>query len=315
MDRSSHSGVVAVLGANGFIGRHLVRRLRETAIPVIAFSRSFPPDYEDIIGHKVDTRLMDLVHVLETHALLQGVSTVVQLINSSSPGMANNRVTADIAVNVSPHVGFIQSCVMANVRSFIFLSSGGTVYGNPLVLPIAEEHPNKPLNSYGMTKIVVEQYLEMLAAGSAMGEIRLRVSNPFGPGQDNKRGQGLVPTIMNNHRRGIPVTIFGDGTSLRDYIYIDDLIDAIVASIALPSATGPINIGSGTGKSILDVVNAIETASGGRIALQFADARPTDAKSNVLDASKARAILGWEARTTFEVGIARTIEAWVEKAP
>lgn len=313
MKKSGSSPVVGVMGANGFIGRHLVRRLCATNIPVIAFGRSFPPDYEEIIGHPVDVRLMDLDHVLETHALIQDVSTVVQLINSSSPGMANNRVTADISVNVIPHIACIESCIMADVGKFIFLSSGGTVYGNPLFLPISEDHPTKPLNSYGMTKLVVERYLEMLTAGSGMGYTSLRVSNPFGPGQENKKGQGLVPTIMNNHRRGLPVTVFGDGASLRDYLYIDDLIDAIMASIVEPAAMGPINIGSGIGKSILDVVAALEAATGEKIGVEFAAARPTDAKSNVLDPAKAEAVLGWRAKTEFSEGIARTIERWTAR--
>jgi UDP-glucose 4-epimerase len=307
MTNARRAPVIGVMGANGFIGRHLIRRLCEADIPVIAFGRSFPPDYQEIIGHSIDIRLMDLEHVLETHAIIQDVSTVVQLINSSSPGMANNRVIADISVNVIPQISCIESCIMAGVGKFIFLSSGGTAYGNPLFLPISEDHPTRPLNSYGMTKIVVERYLEMLTASSKMGYTSLRVSNPFGPGQEFKRGQGLVPAIMNNHRRGLPVTVFGDGASLRDYIYIDDLVDAIMASIALPPSMGPINIGSGIGQSILNVIAAMEVATGEKIAVEYGAARPTDVQSNVLDSSKAATVLGWRAKTEFTDGIARTI--------
>ncbi|MEN2786389.1 NAD-dependent epimerase/dehydratase family protein [Sphingomonas qilianensis] len=304
------SRVVGVLGANGFIGRHLVRRLRANNIPVIAFGRNFPPDYDEIIGFRVDTRIIDLTDVLETHALLQGVTTVVQLINSSSPGMANNRVTSDITVNILPQVSFIESCIMAGVGSFVFMSSGGTIYGNPHSVPISEDHPTRPLNSYGMTKKVVEQYLDMLTGPSAMGYAALRVSNPFGPGQDNKRGQGLVATVIKNHERGLPVTVWGDGTSLRDYIYIDDLIDAIMSTMDRPAVRRPINIGSGVGKSILDVIGSLERAIGEPIMVEFTSARPTDASSNVLDPTLAADLLGWRAQTSFDEGIARTVAAW-----
>ena len=273
----------------------------------IAFGRDFPSDYEAIVGGQVERRRVNFQNTLEAHATLQGVSVVVQLVNSSSPGMANQRVVSDIEVNVIPHVAFIESCVMANVKYYIFLSSGGTVYGDPKSIPINEEHPTEPLNSYGMTKLMVEQYLRIIASGSDMHFASLRVSNPFGPGQEQRRGQGLIPAVLSSHERGLPISVFGDGANQRDYIFIDDLMDAIIACLKSNPIDGAVNIGSGRGHSILDVISEIERNLDVKLQRIFLPSRPTDATSNILDISKAHAALCWRPKISFEVGLQKTV--------
>jgi UDP-glucose 4-epimerase len=199
---------------------------------------------------------------------------------------------------------------MANVESYIFLSSGGTIYGPPEYLPIKEDHPTRPISSYGMTKMIVEQYLRLLCRNSAMRYTSLRVSNPFGPGQDTIKGQGLVASILKCLSETRPVTVYGDGRSERDYIYVDDLIDAICAAIDRPPIGGAINVGSGIGRSILDVVAALEDVMLRDIPVLFADERTTDARSNILDPAKARDLLGWAPKTDFMDGLRMTVQAF-----
>lgn len=302
--------VIGVFGANGFIGRHVVGRLAAMGAEVIAFGRDFPPDFHDAVGSHVETRRIDITDELETHATLQGVTHVIQLINTSTPAMGNKRVVADLALNVAPQVSFIESCIMAGVKNFIFISSGGTVYGIPKRKPIPETHPTSPLNSYGLGKLMVEYYLNMLTRGSDLGYTVLRVSNPFGPGQLSHKGQGLVPAVLKQFAAGAPVTIFGDGLSERDYIYIEDVVDAIIACIDRGPLNDAINIGSGHGRTVLEVIDAIEEVLGQPIDRTFTEARFTDTPCNVLDISKAKQLLGWTPRTDFQEAIRVTVDAY-----
>lgn len=304
------SDVVGVFGANSFLGRYVVRSLAQDGIPVVAFGRKFSDDFRAFVGLPIEIRIVDFEDELETHASLQGITHVVQLVNTSNPAMANKRVVADLQQNVIPHVSFIESCISSSVKNFVFISSGGTVYGIPDQKPIAESHPSNPLNSYGMAKRIVEKYLVMLSRGTHLGYSVLRVSNLFGPGQTALKGQGLIPTILYRNAHDLPVTVFGNGRSERDYIYIDDVAEAIkVATVSKP-LNDIVNIGSGEGRTILDIIEAIEQCVGRPVKFAYADERPTDSPSNVLDVRKAKALIGWEPRTDFAEGMRRTVEAF-----
>src|SRR5947209_707166 len=300
---------VGVFGANSFIGRNAVRSLRRDGINVIAFGRQFPDDFFRFVGGDVDTRIIDFNNELEVLAAVQNVSQVIQLINTSNPAAGNKRVVSDLHHNVLPHVQFIQSCIESAVKNFIFISSGGAVYGDASVTPIPETHPTEPLNSYALAKRVVEQYLPMLTRGTEMRYTVLRLANPYGPGQLNLKGQGLIPTILQCHEAGSPLSIFGDGQVQRDYVYIDDVAEAIKAALSHDCGQEILNIGSGQGRTIFEVVEAIESLLGVTISKSFVPGRATDPARNVLDISKAKSVLGWEPKTSFADGIRRTVEA------
>lgn len=300
--------MIGIYGANGFIGRHLVRRLAGNGLSVRAVSRRFDDDFTEEFASNVELIEADLRQPLDMASSLQDVEAVVQLVSTSSPGMRNDHSIDDIHENVVPHVEFLRSCVKGGVKRYVFLSSGGTIYGPGAPVPTPESAPANPINSYGITKLIVETYIRMHGHVDGLDHIILRVANPFGPGQHFRKGQGLIPAILDRWRKGLPVRVFGDGRSMRDYVFIDDVTDAIEASLRLPGRPRHIfNIGSGEVRSVIEVVEAIEAATGHRFEREYIETRSTDVDIASLDISKAREVLGWAPSTSFREGIAKAV--------
>lgn len=301
--------MIGIYGANGFIGRHLVRRLAESGVVIRAVSRKFDQNFAKSFAQLVEFVEADLRQPLDMASTLQDVDTVVQLVSTSSPGMKNDHAIADIAENVVPHVQFLQSCIRAGVKRYIFISSGGTVYGPGAPVPTPETSQTNPINSHGLTKLVVEKYIQMHGHVDGLEYIILRVANPFGPGQEFRKGQGLIPAILDHWRKDLPVKIFGNGMALRDYLYIDDLIDAIEAAVMLSGQPRLIvNVGSGEVRSVIEVIEAIETATHHKFKREYIEARTTDVDVANLDIAFAKKILKWAPKTKFEDGVRMTVD-------
>lgn len=300
--------MIGIYGSNGFIGRHLVRRLAALGVATRAVSRRHDQSFTAGIRGPVEFLQADFTDPLAMAASLQDVDTVVQLVSTSSPGLRNEHSIADIRENVLPHVEFLHNCVRAGVRRFVFLSSGGTVYGPNVPVPTPETCDTNPICSHGLTKLMVEKYIQMHGHVDGLDYVILRLANPFGPGQEFRKGQGLIPAILDRCRKGLPVRIFGQGETRRDYLYIDDAIDAIVA--ALDSTTTSrqiINIGGGESRSVLEVVAAVEAFIGQPLQREYVAARGTDVDVSQLDITRAGAMLGWRPRTPFRLGLERTL--------
>lgn len=250
------------------------------------------------------------------HALV-GVKTVVQLVSSSSPAMGNSNASGDIRENVVPHAEFLPMCVQAGVERLIFLSSGGTVYGpHPGVDELSETAPTSPICSHGLTKLMVERLITMHGHVDQLDYVILRVSNPYGPGQVFKNGQGLIPALLGRHERGEPITVFGDGSATRDYIYIDDVLRAVRRAVELGGHRQlTLNVGTGIGRSVMDVIRSIESIAGIAFDIEFVPARDSDVRHVRLDISRARGVLGWAPTTPFEVGLARTLVQYAPSLP
>ncbi|WP_426124437.1 NAD-dependent epimerase/dehydratase family protein [Pararhizobium sp. PWRC1-1] len=300
--------MIAIFGGDGFIGRHLTTRLLAGGEKVKVFSRRFDGVLDKNTTDYVQFIEGDFFHPMDRANALVGVEVVVQLISTSSPGLKNDFAIADIQENVIPHVEFIQECIRSGVEKIIFLSSGGTVYGPDAKVPSSEDSPTNPINSHGLTKLVVEKYLGMFGFVDGLNSITLRVSNPYGPGQQLKKGQGLVPAILRNISLGEPIKIFGDGSARRDYIFIDDLIEAILHAIKHNAKGGELyNIGSGESRSVQEVVLAIEESLGIQIEREYLAARPTDVDVAYLNTTKAQDVLKWQPKVSFKKGIEKTI--------
>lgn len=202
-------------------------------------------------------------------------------------------------------VRMLTLAAQSGIKKIIFISSGGTVYGIPRYLPLDEEHPTDPICAYGITKLAIEKYLGLYRRLYGLDYIVLRLSNPFGERQRTQAHQGAMAVFMGKVLRREKVEIWGDGSVVRDYIYIGDVIDAMVAALEYSGPERIFNIGSGNGVSLLEALVVIERVTGIKADRLFQEGRPFDVPASVLSIDRAGIELGWKPRTTFMAGLER----------
>jgi UDP-glucose 4-epimerase len=189
----------------------------------------------------------------------------------------------------------------------VFVSSGGTVYGPARQLPIAETHPQNPITAYGITKLAVEKYLHMFWQLYGLDYVVLRPSVPYGPRQNPLGRQGAVAVFLHRVSHEIPITIWGDGSTTRDYFYISDLVSALETSATRPLGEQRIfNIGSSEEISLNRLVEIVELVARKRAILEYRPTRAFDAQRVALDTRLATLELGWQPRVAMMQGVAET---------
>lgn len=296
------------VGGNGFVGAHLVDRLLESGHPVRVYDRSsnkfraVPRGAEYVEGE------------LGNHGLIreavEGMEVVYHFVSTTLPKTSNDDPIYDVRSNLVDTLQLLEACVEAGVRKVVFASSGGTVYGLPEALPIAEEHPTNPITSYGIVKLAIEKYLKLFHHLHGLDYAALRISNPYGPYQDPHGQQGAISVFLHRLYAGLPITIWGEGSVVRDYLYISDLVDALERAAGLEPQGRVLNIGSGRGTSLNELLELIAGVLGEQPVVEYLPARPLDVPVSVLDTRRARAELGWSPKTEFAEGIARTWD-WI----
>jgi UDP-glucose 4-epimerase len=294
-----------VLGGNGFIGSHLVDALLGDGHRVRVFDRQPDRFREPLNG--VDYRFGSLADVADVAEALTGIDVVFHLVSTSVPSTSNLDPVADIEGNLVSAVQLLDQMRRLDVRRIVFLSSGGTVYGNPETSPVTETHPLRPICSYGVVKVAIENYLAMYQDLYAIEPVVVRPSNPVGPRQGHLGVQGVIPTFLRRLLDGDPIQVWGDGSVVRDYLDITDL-----ASLCLRAGTsdviGVFNAGSGVGTSIRDVISLIESVTGRQADVTYQPARSFDVQRIVLDSGLARRTFGWSPTIALDESIRRTWE-------
>lgn len=298
----------AVLGGCGFIGSHVVDALQAAGHAVTVFDRAMERYRDPVPG--VDYMLGDFADKMALAEALNGKDVVFHLVSTTFPGTANLDPQADITGNLIGTLNLIETMNTLCIRRLIYLSSGGTVYGPAPNHPIPEDYPLNPINSYGIVKVAIERYLEMFRASHGLQPIAIRAANPFGPRQGHTGVQGVVATFMRRVRDSQPIEIWGDGRVVRDYLHVSDLA-ALCLAAAESDLCGAVNAGSGQGRSLLELIDALSDVSGQRIAPDFKPGRMIDVPYSVLDIAKAREMLGWQPAMDFRTGL-RTTWDWVQ---
>ena len=298
-----------VLGAGGFIGGHLCRELRRRGASVHGFGRrrSYPEALEGVrwtAGEFSDRAALARA--------VDGAEHVFHLLGGTTPESSNKDPVADLASGAMASLHLLEICRAAGVRKVVFLSSGGTVYGVPAAVPLREDAPTDPISAYGVSKLAVEKYLHLYRHLHGLDYAVLRVANPFGPWQDPDRRQGVVPALMQAVLDGRPAEIWGDGRVVRDYLYAADAAEAVAEAAAYTGARRVFNVGSGVGRSVLDLLRDIGAAlgRGTAVAAVHKPGRATDVPVNVLDTSLIRREMGWAPRTGWTEALEATA-AWL----
>lgn len=297
-----------ILGGAGFIGGNLARALVARGEQPRIFTRSSSSiaNIEDILD-RTEVVYGDFMDDVALRNAMQDIEVVFHLISTTFPSMTLESSVYDVLSNLIPTIRLVEIGRANGVKKIIYASSGGTIYGEPQTIPISEEHPLQPKSAYGQSKLTIENYLNFYARTTELDVNVLRISNPFGSGQKLLGVQGLIAVAMGCAYYERRLKIYGQGEAVRDYIYIDDVIDAMLLAAQKPGSS-IVNISSGQGHSIMDVVQGVEAVSGKKIRKDFIPARPGDVQVNILDNKLAYEIYGWRPQFEFKEGLSKTWE-------
>ena len=298
---------VLLLGGGGFIGRSLAARLAERGDAVHILARQPLAGFDT---SPVQIHCGNLGDSEVLHRLLPYCRTVVHLASESTPGSSAGRPTLE-AGNILPTLALLEALQAHEPVHLIFFSSGGTLYGNPASLPVSETAAIAPLSYHGAGKAAQEAFMQAFRAQGRAVTV-LRPSNTYGPGQSLRAGFGLVRTLLEHAHQGTRPEIWGDGEAIRDFVYVEDVVEACLRFVDKPEDSGTYNVGSGEGYSINAVARMIGEISGLPLPLVYRPGRAGDVKQVVLDISRLRAI-GWEPRVSLAEGIRRTWE-WLRRS-
>jgi UDP-glucose 4-epimerase len=287
---------VLVIGGSGFIGSHVVDKLLAHQHSVRVFDRRPERFRAPLSG--VDYRFGEFADEMTLVEALSGVDVVYHLISTTVPGTADLDPKTDVRDNLIGTINLLESMQRLGLSRIFFLSSGGTVYGIPEVVPIPETQALRPINSYGIVKAAIEHYLEMYRRTRGFSPVIVRASNPFGPRQAHSGVQGVISTFLRRILAGEPVEIWGDGAVVRDYLEVGDLSELCVRA-GTSDREGAYNGGSGIGLSVNEVVEAVRSVTGAHVKVIYKQGRSVDAPKSVLDCSRAKNDFGWECRTEF----------------
>jgi len=305
---------ILVTGGAGFIGTHLCRRLLEEGHEVHVVDNESTGRRENV-PLKASFAYGDVTCPAEIEpAFARGLDAVCHVAGQVSINRSFIDPVADLRTNVEGTINVLQLCLKYKVPRLVYASSM-TLYGNGGSVPTSESERANPDSYYGITKHAAERYVHATAERPDLGfDFRvtsLRMFSVYGPGQafDNPY-QGVLGIFLGNLLRGEPITIYGDGLQTRDFVYLKDVVDGWVAALDAPASVGGVfNLGSGRSLSINELAARATAALGhpaGGYRILRAASRPGEQRRVQANIDRARSVLGWQPRTSFEAGLAET---------
>lgn len=279
---------ILILGGNGFIGKNVGKYLSKSGYNVISFDVLQPESIENNIQYIKG----DFFNIKDLTSCVENVDVVIHAISTINPGNSNTKYMHGYTED------FIQSIKLAELAlkykfKLIFLSSGGTVYGNQEIMPISEDALPLPVNHYGNVKLCIENAYRTFNIQTGTNIKIARIANPYGPGQDYLKGVGFIDAALKKAISNEQINIFGDGSVVRDYIYIDDVCKMLEKVILYLGEIDVFNIGTGIGTSQKEIISIIETLFD-KIYVEYLPARTIDVPRVVLDKSKISKIYDGE---------------------
>jgi UDP-glucose 4-epimerase len=301
-----------ILGGGGFIGTNLCHALSNRGANVQVFGRTWT------IPDAVGPRLVRTNGLFSDEAALaravEGQEVVFHLISGSLPESSNREPSADLIANVLGTIRLLDICMAEGVRKVIFPSSGGTVYGIPASVPIAETSPTDPITAYGISKLAIEKYLALYHRLHGIDFCVLRIANAYGRHQSPYKRQGVVAALLNRALSRETLEVWGTGEVVRDFIHVDDVVAAFLHALHYNGEHRIMNVGSGVGTSINQIVRDIERLlDRGALMKSYRPSRSADVPVNVLDISLIKRETNWQPRVRWLQGLEDTLRWMVEQ--
>lgn len=291
----------AVLGA-GFIGQNFIRRalLRGYRLRVLDH-KSCPQEFEN----KLAWVKGDFSSEGSVRKTVRGAEVVFHFISSTVPGDIVDE-GGELIQNVVQTLQLLKLCVSENVRRIVFISSA-SVYGVQSILPVSEGASTDPISSHGIHKLAIEKYLQLYKYQHGLDCKIIRLSNPYGPGQSVVGRQGFVAIAIGRLLAGKKIEIRGDGSIIRDFIYIDEVVEALDRVATCQAKESVFNVGSGCGYSLNEIVDVMGRVAGKPLATQYVESRFVDIPESILDISRKKRLLGKISEVSLEQGLAKTL--------
>ncbi len=238
-----------------------------------------------------------------TDSVISGRAAVIYAAGSMSPASRVQSVAKTLSDQVIPVVALAEHAAANAVRNFVFISSGGTVYGKSQIIPTPEDAGIAPINAYGMVKAQTEQALLEVGRHTGMRVVILRVANPYGPGQQGTRRLGFIAAAVEAARRGDAVDIWGDGSVTRDFVHIDDVSNAVALATSYRGESAILNIGTGQETSLRELCDLVAELSGQDLNLVFHEPRSVDVPRSCLAIERAAEVLDWKPLISLRAGV------------
>jgi len=296
-----------IYGGAGFIGSHIAEDLLANGYRVTVFDKinSSTKNVEHILD-QIDFVEGDFNNKVDIIKSLKDKDYAVHLVSSTLPASSNLNPYYDIESNLVSSLNLLDQSAKQHLKKVDFISSGGTIYGNPVKTPISEQHPTNPTCSYGIIKLTIEKYFELYKNLKGLDYTILRFANPFGERQNPLLGQGLIANLLYKIKNCKPIEIWGNGRVIRDYFYIRDGVKAVSQSLKYHGHYNTFNISSGKGLSINQILQRFRQALGVNFEVKYLESRKFDVKINILDNSLAKRYLKWSPETNFNTALKNT---------
>lgn len=280
---------ILFIGGAGFIGSNIIRAMQSENAEIFVLEPSFA-DIHRLDGLKVTVFRGDLINTDYVSSIVETnkIDTVVHLVSTIIPGSSFDDYKREYQTVIFPSIELMQLCAQKGIR-FVYFSSGGTVYGNRLTKdPFVETDPMNPISYYGWSKQMMENSIHYVHRTMGLRYLILRPSNPYGHGQKTHAKQGFIAVAIGKILAGEPIVVWGDGSSVRDYIYIDDLAYCVKELLESDIKDITLNIGSNQGYSNNDIINILRDVVSEEIKVEYVNSRKVDVANMILDTTLLR---------------------------
>ncbi|MGG5317329.1 NAD-dependent epimerase/dehydratase family protein [Enterococcus sp. AZ072] len=304
---------ITILGAAGFIGTNLsIKLLNDEKNDLLLVDKS-KKYFSELTKEKLEYsnyRIFECGFNNETDfdEILKGQDVLYHLVSTTAPSTSNQRISEELQANIIVTTRMLDACVRCGVKKIIFLSSGGTVYGKEVECPLNEETSTYPISSYGIQKITIEKLLYLYNYLHGIEYKVIRLANPYGPFQRPNGVLGAVTTFIYKAIKKEEIRVFGDGTVVRDFIYIDDAIEGILRIANGHSKYSTYNLGSGVGIDLNKLLSIISETLNIDLDITYLESREADVPVNYLDISRYEKDFGKFTPLSLENGIRKTAE-------